>query len=292
MSNIDEIIKSNNSNGKSFDRDSWVKKKQEERAMAYKLMDETADTISKDDSLFKMYLDIQGSFDKYSVGNCLLITSQMPNATQIKDFEGWKEAGTFIRKNAKSITILEPGDQYTRADGTVSTSYNPKKVFDISQTNMKSKPRNVSMADKTKLTAILNECPVDVKVVDDISGTTRLAEWNKDDNVLYVRKNEDIHSTFVQLAQELARAGLETTGNTELDNFKSSCVAYMVCKKHNVDVANYELKIIPDSMRNMTPSEIRNELSSMRSTMEDINSRISQHYEKMAKTPKNKDYER
>ena len=292
MSNIDEIIKSNNSNGKSFDRDSWVKKKQEERAMAYKLMDETADTISKDDSLFKMYLDIQGSFDKYSVGNCLLITSQMPNATQIKDFEGWKEAGTFIKKNAKSITILEPGDQYTRADGTVSTSYNPKKVFDISQTNMKSKPRNVSMADKTKLTAILNECPVDVKVVDDISGTTRLAEWNKDDNVLYVRKNEDIHSTFVQLAQELARAGLETTGNTELDNFKSSCVAYMVCKKHNVDVANYELKTIPDSMRNMTPSEIRNELSSMRSTMEDINSRISQHYEKMAKTQKNKEYER
>lgn len=292
MSNIDEIIKSNNSNGKSFDRDSWVKKKQEERAMAYKLMDETADTISKDDSLFKMYLDIQGSFDKYSVGNCLLITSQMPNATQIKDFEGWKEAGTFIKKNAKSITILEPGDQYTRSDGTLSTSYNPKKVFDISQTNMKSKPRNVSMADKTKLTAILNECPVDVKVVDDISGTTRLAEWNKDDNVLYVRKNEDIHSTFVQLAQELARAGLETTGNAELDNFKSSCVAYMVCKKYSVDVANYDLKTIPDSMRNMTPSEIRNELSSMRSTMEDINSRISQHYEKMAKTPKNKDYER
>ena len=33
-----------------------------------------------------------------------------------------------------------------------------------------------------KLTAILNECPVDVKVVDDIFGTTRLAEWNKDDN--------------------------------------------------------------------------------------------------------------
>lgn len=292
MSNIDEIIKSNNSNGKTFDRDSWVKKKQEERAMAYKLMDETAETIGKDDSLFKMYLDIQGSFDKYSVGNCLLITSQMPNATQIKDFEGWKEAGTFIKKNAKSITILEPGDQYTKADGTVSTSYNPKKVFDISQTNMKSKPRNVSMADKAKLTAILNECPVDVKVVDDISGTTRLAEWNKDDNVLYVRKNEDIHSTFVQLAQELARAGLETTGNTELDNFKSSCVAYMVCKKNSVDVANYDLKTIPDSMRNMTPSEIRNELSSMRSTMEDINSRISQHYEKMAKTPKNKDYER
>lgn len=292
MSNIDEIIKSNNSNGKSFDKDSWIKKKQEERAMAYKLMDETADTISKDDSLFKMYLDIQGSFDKYSVGNCLLITSQMPNATQIKDFEGWKEAGTFIKKNAKSITILEPGDQYTRADGTVSTSYNPKKVFDISQTNMKSKPRNVSMADKTKLTAILNECPVDVKVVDDISGTTRLAEWNKDDNVLYVRKNEDIHSTFVQLAEELARAGLETTGNTELDNFKSSCIAYMVCKKQSIDVANYDLKSIPESMKNMTPSEIRNELSSMRSTMEDINGRISQHYEKMAKTQKNKDYER
>ena len=45
-------------------------------------------------------------------------------------------------------------------------------------------------------------------------------------------------------------------------------------------------------MKNMKPSEIRTELSSMRSTMEDMNSRISQHYEKMAKTPKNKDYER
>ena len=39
-----------------------------------------------------------------------------------------------MKKNQKGIVILEPGDEYTREDGSIGVSYNPKKVFDITQT--------------------------------------------------------------------------------------------------------------------------------------------------------------
>ena len=177
MNDIDDIVSvaNNSTQNKSFDKNAWMKKKQEERKSAYDLIDKTATEIVSDSSKFKTYLDVQGRMNKYSVGNALLITAQMPNATQLKEFSDWKEAGAFIKKNANSIIILEPGDSYTRADGTQATSYNPKKMFDISQTTFKQNNKLNDYDDKTKLTALLKDCPVNIKVVDEISGTNRVA---------------------------------------------------------------------------------------------------------------------
>ena len=107
MNDIDDIVSVANSStqNKSFDKNAWMKKKQEERKSAYDLIDKTATEIVGDSSKFKTYLDVQGRMNKYSVGNALLITAQMPNATQLKEFSDWKEAGAFIKKNANSIII-------------------------------------------------------------------------------------------------------------------------------------------------------------------------------------------
>lgn len=59
--------------------------------------------------------------------NALLILAQMPEATQLKDFDGWKDAGASIKRQQKGISILEPGEEYTREDGTIGTSYNVKR---------------------------------------------------------------------------------------------------------------------------------------------------------------------
>ncbi|MBQ9853604.1 MAG: hypothetical protein IJO57_01050, partial [Bacilli bacterium] len=260
MSEFEDII--NNANGNSrqekkpFDKEAWIKRVQEERKTAYETMDRVAQEIVKDTDKFKTYLDVQGRLDKYSVGNALLITDKMPNATQLKDYSDWKEIGASIKSGQKHIIILEPGDQYTRANGQTATSYNPKKVFDISQTTARPLVKQ-NIDDKTKLTALVTDCPVDPKIVDSISNSNRLAEWNKEDNVLYISKTDDIQKAFREVATELARIGMEESNNPELDNFKCKCTAYMLCKKYGIDVSSIDINTIPDSLKNMSSSEIR-----------------------------------
>ena len=81
---------------------------------------------------FQSYLDVQARFDRYSVGNAVLITAEKADATQLSDFKGWKNNGVFIKKGESGIVLLEPGEEYTRTDA-VGVSYNSKKVFDISR---------------------------------------------------------------------------------------------------------------------------------------------------------------
>lgn len=240
---------------------------------------------------FRQYIDVQGRFDKYSVGNALLITAQMPTATRLKDFEGWKEAGGFVTKNAKGITILEPGDSYTKQDGNVSQSYNPKKLFDISQTNVKPNNKENKYDEKIMLKSLFHECPVDVKVVDELD-SGNIAEWNKADNTLYVGKEENTTAIFNAISKEIARSSFDTTADSQTIEFKAQCVSYMVAKKCGIDVSDIKLNQVPSSFQNLEPKDIRNELSSMRSVMEDMNSRMSQYFESIAKNNKSKEQDR
>ena len=219
MNDLDEIMaKANGSettqNKKPFDKNAWIEKKQQERQEVYDLMDKMADEIKSDVNKYKQYLDVQGRLDKYSVGNALVITATLPTATQLKEFNDWKEVGAFIKKGENGIKILEPGDSFTRADGTSGISYNVKKMFDISQTTSNQKPKSINYDDKVKLTALLRDCPVDIKAVDDIqNGNNSVVEWNKSDNALYVQRGGETPEIFKQLARELTRVGLEESGS-------------------------------------------------------------------------------
>ena len=90
------------------------------------MIDETATAIVQDGEKFRGFLDTQARLDRYSAANALLIYSQYPKATQLKDFGDWAEEKVSINKGAKSISILEPVE-YTKADGTPGVSYNVKK---------------------------------------------------------------------------------------------------------------------------------------------------------------------
>ena len=93
-------------------------------------------------------------------GNAVLITAQKADATQLSDFKGWKNNGVFIKKGESGIVLLEPGEEYTKEDGTVGVSYNSKKVFDISQTTAKAKDRPAMKRDeRLLLKAIIHNAP-------------------------------------------------------------------------------------------------------------------------------------
>lgn len=297
MNDFDEIMANANSSNttkekKPFDKSAWIEKKQQERQEVYDLMDKMADEVKTDLNKYKQYLDVQGRFDKYSVGNALVITASNPNATQLKEFDDWKETGAFIKKGENGIKILEPTESYVGSDGVKRQSYNVKKMFDISQTTSNQKPKTISYDERVKLTALLKDCPVDIKAVDEIPNSNNVVEWNQEDNALYVKRGGETPEIFKQLAKELTRVGLEETGNSELDNFKCVSTSYMLCKKYGIDVSDINIDTIPEAFKNMKASEVRNELTSMRSAMEDINTRMSAYFESISKAPKNKEHER
>ena len=164
MANYDDIFNASAQKGTeeksfvSFNKEEWAAQKKQERESAFAMIDEAAQRMANDGGLFQSYLDVQARFDRYSVGNAVLITAQKADATQVSDFKGWKNNGVFIKKGESGIVLLEPGEEYTKEDGTVGVSYNSKKVFDISQTTAKAKDRPAMKRDERLLLKAIIHC--------------------------------------------------------------------------------------------------------------------------------------
>ena len=120
-----------------FDKEEWAAAKQAQRKEAYELIDNTCSEMVASGDSFRQYLDVQGRFDRYSVANAILVSAQMPEATQLKEYSKWKANRVYVNKDAQKIIILEPSKEYTREDGTKGVSYNAKVVYDISETSAK-----------------------------------------------------------------------------------------------------------------------------------------------------------
>lgn len=173
MSNFDDIFSGQGEkprwNDQPFDKEAWATKKQEERKELYALADSTATKVSKDGDKFRQYLDVQSRFSRYTPTNALLILAQMPEATQLKDFDGWKEAGVSVQRKPRSVKILEPGKEYDRENGTRGTSFEVKRVYDVSQTRgrVRSAPA-VKLDDRVLLKALIHRTPVSIQTVDSL----------------------------------------------------------------------------------------------------------------------------
>ena len=122
---------------KPFDKAEWAAQKQAQRKEAYELIDNTCAEMMISGDSFRQYLDVQGRFDRYSVANAILVSAQMPEATQLKDYNTWKQSRVYVNKDAQKVVILEPSKEYTRNDGTKGISYNAKVVYDISKHQQK-----------------------------------------------------------------------------------------------------------------------------------------------------------
>ena len=66
--------------------------------------------MTRDGNLFQTGLDVMARFDRYSVGNVILIAAQKPDATKLADFDTWKQNRTYVRKGEDHIKLLEPGE--------------------------------------------------------------------------------------------------------------------------------------------------------------------------------------
>lgn len=273
----------------------WAEKKQLEKESVYQLIDSTAEEISENPDKLKAFLDVQARMDKYSSANALLIYSQLPEATRLKDFAGWGEDNVRVKKGAKSISILEPVE-YTKSDGSQGISYNVKKMFDVLQTNGKKQPAPTLNRDTDDIIAVMvDTSPVNVELIDEMPQPGMGAFYKNEDQTLYIQRGFDDSVKLVQnIAQELAFAQLSIQSDSYSRRdmgFKAVCVGYMVCKKLGVETKSFAVNRIPADWKDMDAKAVRSELSQMRSALGEIATRVSDELYRQ-KQERTKDRER
>ena len=298
MSNFDDIFSGQNGNSRwsdqPFDKEAWAAKKQEERKELYALADSTAAEISGDGEKYQKYLDVQSRFSRYTPTNALLILAQMPDATQIKDFNGWKEAGASVQRKPKSVKILEPGKEYDREDGTRGTSFEVKRVYDASQTRgrVRSAPA-VKLDDRVLLKALIHRTPVPIQTVDSLPNNMG-ALYDHNQQVIFVCRGMGAEDIFRSVSKELAHAeiaGMSENYNRNDAAFKAYSASYLLCKRYGVDVSDYNFSRLPTSFRESNPQQVRETLTEIRDTANQISTRMYRALEQN-RAPKAKEQER
>lgn len=279
--NYDDILASAEQEGKQeFDVEAWAEQKKNEREDLYGIRDKMTCDVSTDGSKFQQYLDTQSRFRRYSVGNVLLIMAQRPTATRLKDFEGWKENRVSIRRNEKGIRILEPGGEYRKEDGSFGTSYNIKKVFDISQTKARKTPMSQKPEERSVLVALVSHTPVPLETVETLEDPGMGAMYDEAENKIFVKKGMGAGDIFCSVTQELAHAelamGMGREDYTREDNaFRAYCVSYMLCKQYGFPTEQFSFEKLPNGFAEAEPQEVREELVVIRDVAENISSRMS-----------------
>ena len=279
------------SGGRPFNKEEWAAQKQEQRKAAYELIDTTCEKMMADGGAFQQYLDVQGNFDRYSVNNAILVSAQMPEATQLKDYGSWKQSRAYVDKDAQKITILEPGKEYEREDGSKAVGYNAKIVYDISQTSAKDRQQPQEQKTMRELvSAMIDASPVSFVPVDDLELP---AFYDSAQQTIFIKTGLNEEQLFVSMAKEVSAAVFDFKHKESRDasDFKSFCVAYMVSSRYGVDTRGFRFDNLPKEFEGMETQEFKGQLGRMRDVLGEIQSDMYKSLEKN-KPPKHKEQER
>ncbi|NBH84932.1 hypothetical protein D7X88_16775 [bacterium C-53] len=276
---------------RAFNKEEWAAAKQEQRKEAYELIDNTCSEMMANGDSFRQYLDVQGHFDRYSVNNAILVSAQMPEATQLKDYGSWKQSRVYVDKDAQKVTILEPGKEYQRDDGSKAVGYNAKVVYDVSQTSAKDRQQPQEQKTMRELvSAMIDASPVSFVPVDDLELP---AFYDSSQQTIFIRTGLSEEQLFVSMAKEVSAAVFDCKHKESRDDsdFKSFCVAYMVSSRYGVDTKGFRFDKLPKEFEGMETQAFKGELGSMRDVLGEIQSDMYKSLEKN-KPPKSKEQER
>ena len=280
-----------NGGSRPFNKEEWAAAKQAQRQEAYEMIDTTCEKMLTDGNAFRQYLDVQGRFDRYSVNNAILVSAQMPEATQLKERTAWKQSRVYVNKDAQKIVILEPGKEYTREDGSKAVGYNAKEVFDVSETSAKDRQQPQEAKTMRELvSAMIDASPVGFQPVEELEVP---AFYDSSQQTIFIRMGLSEEQLFVSMAKEVSAAVFDFKHNESRDasDFKSFCVAYMVSSRYGVDTRGFDFSRLPREYAEMDTQAFKRELGTMRDVLGEIQSDMYKSMEKN-KPAKNKEQER
>lgn len=260
----------------------FIAESKNNRNRCYELSEQVTAQVATDSGAFRQYLDIQSRFDRYTANNALLIMAQRPDAQKLGDYGYWRDQGAYVKRMEKKnpVLIMEPGKEYEREDGSIGTYYNAKKLYDISQTNMREKEPVQEQTDERQLIrALLSNPPVNIVAADpDKMPEDKGALFEPEESCIYVRKGMDAEQIFRSLTPELVFAGFangDQNYDRDEDAFHAYCASYMLCTKYGIDTRGYDFSHAPEFFEGMEPQEVRAELTKARNAANDISSRMA-----------------
>lgn len=275
MDIIDDLLGTEPNNNKQYNN-KW-KEQNKKRNEAYKKMDNMALKIIKDGNYFEQYLNILSRFEKYSVGNCLLILEKEPNAVQIKSKEDWQEKGYDTIEGANAITILEPYEEKGKK------YYNPKEEYDVTQTNAPI-PEEKSYTNREILIAILDECKAKRKIVDILPNGEKGSQYVESENRLYMCRGIKPEYLLKTVIQEIAKIEMKGIEDGVMKEFKTCCISYIICKKYGLDTSKFDFSNLPKDFTDISKGkDIRKELDDIRKKFIKVDNIIKEYFDKQSK---------
>ena len=256
----------------------WKQGKSEERKEVFRMLDISTKEILESPMRFKNYLKLQGQFDRYSVTNVLLINKQKPSATKLKDFDGWAKEDRHIIKGMYAIKILQP-EKYTMQDGSEGTSYQVKKIFDVSQVTGVEKSSFPTGRDRM-VTTLVRALPYQVKEVESLDFDNNGAYYQEDEQCLYVVSGARNNQYFLQfLTMEIGYAEIKNQFihmDDPMANFMAKCVACEVYGRYGQNIDPFEFDDIPDDWKKLQPKDLRKRLNDVREASNRIIARTNE----------------
>lgn len=294
MNNYDDLFtakgeKKDSKTERPFNKEEWVEKKQQERTAAFEMLDNATVEAVANPETFRDYLLIQSRFGKYSVSNALLISYQNNEATYLADFETWKEKGVFVQKGERAITLLEPGNEFTREDGSTGFSINVKKVFDISQTNSERSYSRRTPDERRVLKALIFSSPCDIRMTNEFDGKV-CARYVPKDDAIYIRQGLDGEDIFRSLSQEIVIANFAKNGVAREDCvFTAYCATYVLCERNGFDTGDFDFEKVPEMFKDAEPKEIRGQLDKIRDSANELSQDMNRIMEEQQKAKRSRD---
>lgn len=294
MNNYDDLFTANGEKKESkterpFDKEEWAAKKQQERTEAFEMLDAATEEAVANPETFRDYLLIQSRFGKYSVSNALLISYQNNEATYLADFETWKEKGVFVQKGERAITLLEPGNEFTREDGSTSFSINVKKVFDISQTNSERSYYRRTPDERRVLKALISSSPCDIRMTNELDGNV-CARYVPKDDAIYIRQGLDGEDIFRSLSQEIVIANFAKNGVAREDCvFTAYCATYVLCERNGFYTGDFDFEKVPEMFKDAEPKAIRGQLDKIRDSANELSQDMNRIMEEQQKAKRSRD---
>ena len=260
---------------KEFDREKSKEKKRAELEALYDAANEETLMIAEDPEKFSAYLRVQARFDRYTVTNEILLLHQFPDAQKLKTFEGWKRDGAFVGRGEKSISILEPSS-YMKEDGSTGRGFRVKKLFDISQTDLRQIPSTLfyGVSSRSLLRALLEASPVETEAAYDLDNGQG-AVFDPEKQKIYIRRKLEPDDFFRAAAGSIAEAQLAEQGSSSQEELRSKAeaAAFMLCVKYGIDPGSFRVKM-PEAAAQMEIKDIKAELSEIRNAFTSIADRV------------------
>lgn len=255
----------------------YAQLKSEERQWAYDTVDNALSEMKSDSGLLIDYLNMQAQFDRYSVANAILLLNQKPEATQVKDYKGWKALKVKLNEGAEKLKIFEPST-FIGQEGQEVTSQNIKYVYDISDTNSKWQSEPLPNNASVLMEALLNTTPIDYRAVDEIPNN-HCAFFDSQDNTLLIKAGTGNETKlFQEIAKELSLAEIAYNSDDDYNRmeceYSAECSAYMLCRKYGIDTRGLNVTRMPREWENLENKDIRIYLTMAKDSVNTLSYRI------------------